>query len=194
MPRRKQDVLPEVALQRVIRGLEDAPNDDAFSTRHLQPIRDLVLGGPLIVNDRWHQALKEPQPMAALWRAEFLQFLRTLVRTADHSWIGYSLLTEGGFKFTSAVVGDRVRCDVDSQSIRDVALLHLILRLHDVGLRNVRQCARPDCQRLFIKSYRREFCSIQCQQRQNKRVQRARLDEERHKQQQLKRRRVARAS
>lgn len=193
MPRRKQDVAPEVALQRVIRGLEDAPNDDAFSKRHLQPIRDLVLGGPLLVNDQFQQALKQPQPEAGLWRAEFLQFVRTLVRTADQTWQGHPLVTDGRFKFSTVAVGDRVYCHVDSQSIRDVALLHLMLRLQDVGLRNIRQCAAPECQRLFVKTYRREFCSLRCQQRQNKRVQRARQDDERHKHQQMKRRRVARA-
>jgi hypothetical protein len=44
-------------------------------------------------------------------------------------------------------------------------LLQLVLLLHTVGLRNVWKCSAPDCARLFIKTYRRAFCSPRCQKR-----------------------------
>ena len=119
-----------------------------------------------------------------------VQFLRTMVRESGRSaWI--TLETEGKFRFTGALVEGSVHVTVDSQTIYDLALLNLMFLLHEVGLRQVRMCEAPDCQHLFVKTYRREFCSKRCQQRQNKRLHRAAVLAERE--QQLKRRRVSRA-
>lgn len=156
---------------------------------HHQAIRDLVLGGPLHVNETYRAALKTPDPEVSGWRAELVQFLRTLVRTAGRtSWS--ELVTHHGFKFSGALIDGRVFCTVDSRSIRDLAILHLMLRLQEVGLRNVRFCKAPDCRHLFVKTYRREYCSKRCQLRHNKQIHRQ-LDRDKQDQQ-VKRRRVAR--
>lgn len=180
--------MPEAKLQAVITALE--ASDELNDPRHQQAIRDLVLGGPLQVNEIYRQELKTPHPLASLWRAEIVQFLRTLVRSEGRT-SSHDLVTEGHFKFSVAKVHDHVYCMVDSQSIRDLAILHLLLRLHEVGLRNVRVCQAPDCQHLFVKMYRREYCSKRCQARHSKQVRRAMERDEEERQQ--KRRRVARA-
>ena len=186
--RRKRDTSPDAKLQAVITALEASDETDHAS--HHRAIRDLVLGGPFLVNETYRAAVKTPHPLASLWRAELVAFLRTLVRTSGRTSWG-SLTTEGPYRFSGALVDDRVYPTVDSQSIRDVAILHLLLRLHEVGLRNVRFCEAPDCQHLFVKTYRRQYCSTRCQQRHNKQLTRASHDEEEERR--LRRRRIARA-
>jgi CGNR zinc finger len=44
-----------------------------------------------------------------------------------------------------------------------------------VGWRNIRICGAPGCSHFFVKTYRREFCSLRCQQRVNKQRQRFRI-------------------
>jgi hypothetical protein len=198
---RKRDISPDKALQRVITALEtsDTLNDPS----HHDAIRSLVLGGPFVVNATYRAALARPHPEVSLWRAELVQYLRTLVQTHDHRQVMGTLLTNdqpgsgsltttGPFRFSATLVNGRVSSTVDSQSIRDVAILNLHYRLLEVGLRNIRRCADPKCRRLFVKTYRREFCSVTCQARRNKELNRARHAA--HREQQLKRRRVARAA
>src|SRR4051794_1116947 len=45
---------------------------------------------------------------------------------------------------------------------RDVAVLQLIVRLQQVGLRNVRGCSAPGCEHSCVKVNRRLFCSPHC--------------------------------
>jgi hypothetical protein len=184
---RNRDTSAEAKLQSVITTLETS--DELNHPSHHQAIRDLVLGGPFLVNDTFRAALAEPDPEVSLWRAEFVQFLRTLARTAGRpSWS--RLGTVGLYAFSGALVNGRVSITVDSQRIRDVALLNLMARLHEVGLRHVRRCEAPDCQHLFVKTYRRGYCSTRCQQRHNKQKHRAELSAERERR--MKRHRVAR--
>ena len=58
-------------------------------------------------------------------------------------------------------------CFAEAADTRDLVVLQLVLLLHTVGLHNIRFCAAPDCPgpHLFVKSYRREFCSVRCQKR-----------------------------
>jgi hypothetical protein len=48
-------------------------------------------------------------------------------------------------------------------------VLQLVMLLDRVGLSAVRRCGAADCRRLFVKTYRREFCSERCQKRAHKR-------------------------
>ena len=50
-------------------------------------------------------------------------------------------------------------------SPRDRFLYRVIRLLHDVGFDKLRTCRRPDCDRLFFKVTRKEFCSTRCQSR-----------------------------
>ena len=59
--------------------------------------------------------------------------------------------------------------------------MQTVLLLHEVGLANVLECAAPDCQRLLVKVYRREFCSVQCQKRINARKQRQTAPEQKER-------------
>lgn len=47
----------------------------------------------------------------------------------------------------------------------DTAVMQFVILLDRVGLPNVRACGAPDCDRIYVKTYRREFCSSQCQKR-----------------------------
>src|SRR5262245_57117709 len=129
---RKQDRSPEAKLQAVITALE--ASDEVNHPSHHAAIRELVLGGPLLVNETYRAALKTPDPEVSLWRAEIVQFLRTLVQTSGRTSWG-DLCTLDTFKFSGALIDGRVFCTVDTKTIRDLAILHLILRLQEVGLR-----------------------------------------------------------
>jgi hypothetical protein len=48
-------------------------------------------------------------------------------------------------------------------SPRDRFLYRVIRLLEDVGFDKVQVCKRPDCERLFFKVTRKEFCSPRCQ-------------------------------
>ena len=80
---------------------------------------------------------------------------------------------------------------VDSTDVRNVVVLQLVMLLNEVGLHNVRVCGA--CPRLFVKTYRREFCSVQCQQRKYKRIKRQWTKEQKERQAAARRRRKVRA-
>lgn len=73
----------------------------------------------------------------------------------------------------------------------DVVVLQFWETVAVVGLRNIRKCDARDCQQLFIKTYRRTFCSERCQKRANKRIQRA-LERQEAQQQEEQRARLRR--
>jgi len=164
MPK-KRDTSPEAKLQAVITALETS--DQMNHPSHHRAIRDLILVGPFLVNETYREAFRTPHPLASLWRAQLVQHLRNLIGHPGHeAWP--PLESEGRYRFSAALVDGRVYVTVDTQSIWDLALLHLEFLLHVVGLRNVRVCLAPDCPHLFVKTYRREYCSTRCQQRHNK--------------------------
>ena len=60
-----------------------------------------------------------------------------------------------------------------SGTARDLVILQFFALLQVVGVENIHACQAPDCPRIFVKTYRRDFCSAKCQTRTNKRKQRA---------------------
>jgi hypothetical protein len=128
----------------------------------------------------------------SLWRAELIEFLRTLVREEGRLSYG-RLSTNVGLVFSAHLAGSRVRLFADAfdgRDVRSLVILQFVLLMHAVGLRNIRMCGAAEpggCQRLFVKTYRRAFCSARCQQRDYKRKIRQRKREQ-HEQQTRRRR------
>ncbi len=106
-------------------------------------------------------------------RAELLAFLRGLVRTQSFGG-SQSIGTEGLFNFTARLARGRVALGADGKHTRDLIVLQVVLLALHVGLPNVRKCGAPDCDHLFVKRYRREYCSVACQKREYMRVNRSR--------------------
>jgi hypothetical protein len=176
--RRKRNALtgPELLLQTVIQCLEsDEP------ARQAAGLQALLEQGPLRL-DVSLQGVHEPSEPAGLIRAELLAFLRGLVR--HQGQLLQPISTVGSIAFAGRLgPTGRVELLVDSEHARAVVIQQLMFLLHDVGLANVRECAADDCQRLFVKVYRRQFCSTTCQKRiqmRHKR-QRDREEDERHR-------------
>jgi CGNR zinc finger len=170
MPR-KRYATNEALLQAVITDLEQ---EDHAS--HRRAVLALLSQGPL----RCHETLRREleQPAVEHWddglvrgdslvRAELLAFLRELVRLKDSGLSGHGIWITGPirfFAFFTSRAGHRLTPGAEGP-MRDVVVQQLLLLLQSVGLRNVRACAAADCPHLYVKTYRREFCSVRCQKR-----------------------------
>jgi hypothetical protein len=191
--KRKRDTPPppEVLLQRVIRDLEqsDRPNHPS----HRNAVLALLSEGPLLCGEALLREIDHPDPGVSLVRAELIQFLRTTVRLEGQ---GESLIWLDGpvALVAMALGGGRVQGGAKG-TLRAMAVLQMFLLMQQLGLRNIRTCGAAEpggCQRLFVKAYRREFCSARCQQRDYKRKLRQRQRE--LKEQQTRRRRITKGT
>lgn len=174
---------PEAVLGRVIRVLEtdDSPLDDRELALPLLRVYhaalvDLLTHGPLLCREAVAREREESesfplQPDAVrVLRAELLQLLRSTVRQGQIGASSSAISTER-IGFAARLVDGRVSIAAKGDT-RTLIILQTVLLLQEVGLANVHKCIAPDCQRLFVKVYRREFCSVQCQKRINTRKQR----------------------
>lgn len=168
---RKRDTTPETLLQRVIAGLEDDRRP-----KQRAAVLALLGEGPLRCEDMLRREIEQSDPDLMTWRAELIQFLRTLVRVQGLDSTQPQIGTYGHFTFTGHHAGGHVVVDASGRDVRDLVVLQFVLLVHAVGLSNVRRCG--DCPRLFVKTYRREFCSARCQQRDYKRRQRQKQREQ----------------
>ena len=144
-------------------------------------LRDLLTHGPLLCDEAIaREAGRSEQPPirpddAGVIRLELLQLLRSAVRFgpigASSSRIFLSPPPRQMLSFAVRLVDGRASIAATGDT-RSLVILQTLLLLHEVGLANVRECSAPDCQRLFVKVYRKEFCSAQCQKRINTRKQR----------------------
>jgi hypothetical protein len=120
--------------------------------------------GPLLASDAAVHALQ--QPGAASWgelRLELLAFLRSVVRGGASASLG--LYEKGALTFRAAGrPGGRVALGAEG-SVRDLVILQLVVLLHEIGFGQVRECRDVKCRRLFIRRYRKDFCSGKCQKR-----------------------------
>ena len=179
---RKRDTQPETLLTTVIRALE---RGDYQSGR--EAVLSLLAHGPLLAFETLIKELNRepPFPSKEVSRTvdELLAFLRSIVGTQGqrHSH-GISLNEPVTFTATTSAVAGRFRATrvssfqirhhvvcAASGSTRDLVVLQFVLLIRMVGLGNVQVCAAPECPRLFVKTYRREFCSVTCQKRVQKR-------------------------
>jgi CGNR zinc finger len=150
---------------------------------------DVLSMGPVLCIDAWlresaHQNGTLTPDETLLLRAELLQLFRSAVRQRESGQSSSTIwLQPQMIGLTVRVVeGGRVNLALDAPVARELVLLQVMMLLQEVGLVNVRQCAAPGCGRLFVKTYRREFCSVQCQKRINARKQRHQAREKRERQ------------
>ncbi len=194
-----RDTLPEALLQRVITGLEDDR-----PSRHRGAVLALLSEGPLLCSDTFRKELEQPAVEHwdggvvrgdAVVRAELLAFLRQTVRNEGTGAVGYGISIHQTITFSAIATGRRVTCAAEGR-MRDVTIVQLLLLLDRVGLSNIRLCKVGNCHRLFVKTYRREFCSVRCQQRENKRQQREnkRIREQQEQQIRARRRRITKGT
>jgi len=159
----------EALLQAVI---DDIQTDDP--TRYGAAVDALVSQGPLqSVAVRPDVELFEggQDAMLLALRAELWAWLREQVRLREaHADV-----------FGRGIwLNDRVRLVGNGASLgiegtrRNVAIVQLAFLVDRVGLRNVRVCGVWDCPHFFVKTYRKEFCSVQCQKKHYMRNLRAR--------------------
>jgi hypothetical protein len=199
MPR-KQDTPPETLLQLVITDLEDDR-----PSRHRGAVLALLSEGPLLCPATLLKELEQPAEEQfdvgvvrgdALVRAELLAFLRQTVRNEDTGAVGYGISINSPMTFSASAAGRRVTCAAESK-MRDVVVLQMLLLLDRVGLSNVHICGAAEpggCQHLFVKTYRREFCSTKCQQRHYKREIRQQKRDEKERQVRARRRRITKGT
>jgi CGNR zinc finger len=184
----------EAMLGRVIRVLEtdDSPLEDPDPQRVLQLLRvyhaalvDLLTHGPLLCDEAVarEQEKTEHFPLqradVSVLRAELLQLFRSAVRQAEIGAPSTAISTKT-VSYTVRLVDGRASIAASGDT-RSLVILQAMLLLNDVGLTNVHECTAPDCRRLFVKVYRREFCSEQCQKRINTRKQRQIAREQRER-------------
>ena len=199
MPR-KCYATPEALLRAVITTLEqDRPRRRPAAPAHrplcpetLQRKRD----APAV--QEWDDG---PQSLAALCGSSLLAFLREAVQLrsglsalralradlAAGREQAVSPIPVRGLVTFRALVTERgaVRL-VAEGNVEGVAVLQLVQLLEAVGIANVRQCQASPCLRLYVKTYRRQYCSPRCQKRAQMRQfrQRARDQQQRDRDQQ----------
>lgn len=184
----------EATLGRVIRALDadDSERDTAATVAMLQTwhaaFTDLLTNGPL----RCDEAIARERQMTAApaetvlerstLRAELLQLLRSAVRgrlAGQESSpititepVAFRVRLEDADEWLEVPGFGRASIAAEGDT-RSLIILQLLLLLQEVGIGNVHECSAPDCRRLYVKVYRREFCGERCQKRINTRKQRA---------------------
>jgi hypothetical protein len=156
---------PRATLTKVLRLLErDRVNDG-------RAVVGALLGqGPLLTSDALLREMGDDQLSVedlAVLIAELRAFLRSIVRRRGHGFgepIGTHRLLS--WRAAAGEVGDDMAIAAEGTS-RDLVIQQFVLLLLEVGLSQVRICAAPTCERAFVKTWRREFCSLRCQKRTN---------------------------
>lgn len=167
---RKRDTDQASTLALVVQGIESESG-----RRQRSALLTLLLGGPMFVDHDAYKAI-DTWPDDTLERAELMQFLRTILRLRG-SGLPASMSTLDRVTVTAYGQGARVGCFLAGDP-RDLLLLQLAGLLQAVGLQRIHRCPAAGCSRMFVKVYRRRFCSTPCQKRTEKRVNRAAQREE----------------
>ena len=191
MPR-KHHTTPEALLRAVIEDLQsDTPKRYESAIRAL--VSNAPFHGPLhcvaLRPDRALESDEEGGPL--LIRAELWAFVREVVRLHDGraDVFGNGIWLNDAVRLFGNTAGVHVGFGIEGTR-RNVAILQLAFLMERVGMSNVRLCPAGGCQHVFVKTYRRRFCSIQCQKRDYMRKVRAtdRLEQEQHQRRQQRRR------
>jgi len=163
---------PEVLLGRLIGYLEESP-EAAGSREGRRILLEMIEDGPdVAIGDMRCEVLGTAPEEIHPWSAaacvrvqrELREYVRALVKLTDDESGGFvpelrvRLLSRGA----TTVNGD-VFLTVDGRA-RDVLYHQVLGLLHQVGIRRISEC-RAGCGRIFVKAWRREFCSRQCQAR-----------------------------
>jgi len=166
MPRKRHST-DEALLQVIVEDLQsESPH------RYGAAIGALMSEGPL----RCVAVLPTERPLerddyagsVALLAAELWAFVREMVRLRgapeDRPVFGHGIWLMESMRLLGNSAGPHVTLGVEGTR-RSVAILQLAFLVERVGLGNLRLCGVWDCQHVFVKTYRREFCSVQCQKR-----------------------------
>ncbi len=174
---RRYGTREEQLLSGVIEGLEHER-----VSRQRAALFDLMLNGPLHPHpelageafDQWFSSGGELVEGPVV-RAELLQFLRSTVRGGGQVSSSELQMHHERLKpltFSALMARGTVVCSVGGTH-REVICLQLVMLLQTVGLGAVRFCGVDDCDRMFVKTHRRAYCSPRCQKRAYMRAKRA---------------------
>ena len=116
---------------------------------------------------------RDPAAIQAI-ATELLAYVRGIVHQhrADPQTLSPAIGFAGVVSFAAWMTPDGRVHPYATGSVRDLAVLQFERLLDLVGLQNVQACGADACPHLFVKTYRREFCSERCQKRMYKRRQR----------------------
>jgi hypothetical protein len=160
---------PDTLLQEVIEGLQRGTQQGVRSAQLA-----LLTQGPLVCSEALLKELDKPKDVLggelALLGMELLKFLRSLVLHEGQGLDPQMPITVyAPVTFTVALDPNGLSpfCFAQCHSTHDLVVQQLIILILMVGLPNIRACAAPDCPgpHLFVKTYRREYCSVRCQKR-----------------------------
>jgi hypothetical protein len=183
MPR-KHHTSDEALLHTVIEDLQSET-----PTRYAGALRALVSQGPLhcvaLRPDQGNE--REAEGGSLLIRAELWAFLRHMVLSKGHpeAFAGNGISMDS-IRLFGNTASPHITLGIEATR-RNVAILQLAFLVERVGLANVRPCGGSDCSRLFVKTYRREFCSTRCQKRHYMRLRRAKEQEQQRRRQKRRR-------
>ena len=185
---------PEPLLAEVIAGCESG--DELQMSKAML---ELITRGPMEFDELAMREYRENtdrlKEIASRVGPELQDFLRRIVLCQDDGpptddlGLGWEIDVLAPLTFVAQASGGRVRLAVARADLRDFIVLQFLLLVREVGIRNVRECSAPDCQRLFVKTYRREYCSPQCQKRVYMRSMRGKQRELEERRQRARRRR-----
>lgn len=159
-------------LGRLIDYLE-APAEKAGLLEGRQILLEVIEHGPdIAIGDMRHEVLGSAPEEIHPWSAsacvraqrELREYIRALVKLTEGESgefvpeLRVRLLSRGA----TTVNGD-VFLTVDGRA-RDVLYHQVLGLLYQVGIERICEC-RAGCGRIFVKAWRREFCSRQCQAR-----------------------------
>jgi len=147
--------------------------------RQRATLRSLLVNGPLrCPADVIGQFTAWDPVEVGVTTRELLRFLRDTVRLRDNDGRGLRPRMEiDNLTLSVALEHGRLVPAVENglhrTSVRTFLFLQLWEVIRRVGVDTLRQCAAPDCQRLFVKTHRQAFCTERCQKRISKRALRA---------------------
>jgi len=171
---RQRDRTPdEVLLDEVISNLEDGEAPRAVMALVMagpffcQPVGG---AGPLYSHPVDVEAFdQQPEEIATIADA-LLAYVRGIVHTRiDRTHPAPSIAMSGTVQFSPLLLENGRIVTFAKGAVRDLAVLQFERLLDLVGLRNIHVCGAENCSHLFVKTYRREFCSERCQKRTYKR-------------------------
>jgi len=166
---RKRDALPEVVTWdpplRAAEKVVDLLDGQMDIESHRRAIFYLLTNGPCFAKTEAHEEFNR---LTAVDIARIAQALRIYLRNAVRHELQRIPIELSGVRVSTIRSGHSAISFMDGPLV-GVAGLALMLLLHIAGFQQLWACGAPDCPRVFVKTYRREFCSERCQKRTYKR-------------------------
>lgn len=154
-----------IALARKVVTLLDERTDPES---HRRAIFNLLTNGPCFTQE---ETIAELKRLSAAEIAPIAQALQVYLRAAVRLTIPRTPIDLSGVRVYTIRSGHSAISFMDGPLLGQAGHA-LVLLLHLVGFENLWPCGASDCPRIFVKTYRREFCSERCQKRTYKRQER----------------------